>query len=51
MYKEIMKWNVLNEGGNMRTLEIPALHVPACKVCLLYHPFVIDKYIDENPQA
>ena len=43
-----MKWNVLNEGGNMRTLEITALHVSACKVRQLNPHFVIDKCSDET---
>ena len=44
----IVKWNVLDEQGVIRPLELPALYVPTCKVRLLRPHSIIEKYNDEN---
>ena len=46
--KGIVRWNLIDEKGVVRPLEVPALYVPNCKVHLLRPHSVIEKYDDES---
>ena len=43
-----LKWNMMDERGNIRQIKIKALYVPSCSVRLLRPHSITEKYKDEN---
>ena len=44
----IVRWNLIDESGAIRPLEVPALYVPNCKVRLLRPHAIIEQHPDET---
>ena len=46
--KGTVKWNIQDQSGTFRTLELPALHVPSCSARLISCSSLLQKYKEES---